>query len=148
MLRHALAATCATVALMSACSRYGQADPDMQPSAGVGYTVQTTGAAIGVDAPYATDGRGSTIDFDVIAAKLAEEICAREVRCQKIRGSFEGCVRAGYGRAKRELSAGTCSPAAARARAEECLASVGIEPCELDLLSRPTLCGSNVACRP
>jgi hypothetical protein len=129
--------------LTAACAR--STDPNMQPNPGTGYTVETTGADIvGLDNPRST-GMFEASD-EVIATRLAAEICDREVRCYASTLTALQCRQGKLGRTRRELSEWRCSPAAMRARAERCLASIGNEPCELDLASRRSLCASNVAC--
>jgi hypothetical protein len=150
-MRHALALALTAptaLALMASCAESSSAP--MQPDPGTGYTVTTTGAdVVGVDVPSSTNVLEPS--NDMTAARLAAQICDREVRCHALPPSApprsaQACWRESLGRAKRELDAWRCSPAGARARAEACLAAIGNEPCEYDLARHASLCASNSAC--
>lgn len=150
-MRHALALSSVvltTLALTGACAE--TPNRGMQPDPGTGYTVQTTGAEIvGRDDPNATGGIEQS--EDVISMRLAAEICDREVRCHSGEGtpttrSADDCWHASLARTRRELGLWRCSPAGARARAKDCVASLRNEPCEHDLERTRSLCTSNVAC--
>lgn len=150
-MRHALALTStALTALALAASCAENPGRGMQPDPGTGYTVQTTGAEIvGRDNPSMTNA--GALDDDSIAMRLAAEICDREVRCHAAAGtpaprSPNACWQESLSRTRRELSAWQCSPAAGRARAKDCLASIGHESCEHDLGRSAALCGSNSGC--
>jgi|GEM_PF-2784806 len=144
-MRSALALAGTALVLTAACAQNFKSDRDMQPNPGTGYTVYTTGAdLVGRDDPNAVEGRPAQIDD--VAGRLASQICERESRCHSGKRSAADCRQANLGRARTELHSWNCSPAATRARAEECLASIGAEPCELDFASRATLCASNAAC--
>jgi hypothetical protein len=143
-MRHVLVVSSAVLALTAACAQHST-DRDMQPNPGTGYTVTTTGAEIvGRDNPGAVEATPASIDD--VATRMADQICDREVRCHAGKRSGGDCRRANLDRTKAELYSWRCSPAAMRARAERCLASVGAEPCELNLASRGSLCASNAAC--
>jgi hypothetical protein len=122
----------------------------MQPDPGTGYTLQTTGAdVVALDSPSSTNAIAPS--DDVIAMKLAAEICDREVRCHAADGtaptrSADDCWHANLSRAKRELGLWRCSPGGARARAKDCVASISGEPCQHDLDRQRSLCASNLAC--
>ena len=150
-MRHALAlpsTALITLALAASCAE--TPSRGMQPDPGTGYTVQTTGAEIvGRDDPRSTNPT-ETSD-ETIASRLAAQLCDREVRCHAAAGtaparSADDCWRANLGRTRSELGAWRCSPAGARARAKDCLASIGNEPCEHDVGRASLLCASNVAC--
>jgi len=150
-MRHALALSSiamTALALTAACAE--TPSRGMQPDPGTGYAVQTTGAEIvGRDDPSMT-GAIAPSD-DAIAMRLAAEICDREVRCHAADGtpptrSADECWQASLSRTQRELNLWRCSPAGARARAKDCLATIGHEPCEHDLGRRGSLCASNAAC--
>lgn len=145
-MRHALAlvSACGALAVTIACSRGTSYDRDMQPSPGQGYAVETTGAVIGSDDIRKTDEPDVTLDE--AAARLAGQICAREVRCHVAPGIAGPCMASYHDRARGELARWRCSPAAARARVKECLATIGEEPCALDLSKRTRLCGGNEEC--
>lgn len=142
-MRHLLGSLALVGVVASACAHNQAYDRDMQPELGRGYTLETTGAVIGRDDPSATD---PDVSIDTVATRLAAQICDREVRCHANGRSIDDCRRQNLDRARVELHAWRCSPAAIRARAEECLASVGSEPCDLDLASRASFCGTNAAC--
>jgi hypothetical protein len=123
----------------------------MQPDPGTGYAVETTGAVVvGRDNPSSTGAYAPSDDY--VSARLAAQICDREARCHAASGgasparSADACWKASLQRAHRELDSWQCSPAGARARAEQCLAAIGNEPCEHDVLGRRMLCASNAAC--
>lgn len=150
-MRHALALSSvvlAALALTAACAE--TPSHGMQPDPATGYAVETTGAqVVGVDQPSTTNAPAPT--GDAIAMRLAAEICTREVRCHAAAGNppargTEECWQASLDRTRRELGRWRCSPAGMRARAEECLASIGNEPCDHDLGRRRSLCASNLAC--
>lgn len=151
-MRHALAlsSTALTVlVLSSACAE--TPNPRMQPDPGTGYTVQTTGAVVvGRDNPSST-GEAAASDDD-ISARLAAQICDREIRCHAASGgtaparSADDCWQASLQRTRHELGAWRCSPAGARARAKDCLAAIGTEPCEHDINRQAFLCASNPQC--
>jgi len=150
-MRHALALSSvvlAALALTPACAE--TPSHGMQPDPGGGYTVATTGAeVVSIDQPSATNAPAPP--EDTIAMRLAAEICTREVRCHAAAGNppargAEECWNASLDRTRRELGRWRCSPAGARARAEECLAAIGNEPCDHDLGRRRSLCASNLAC--
>ena len=150
-MRHALALpSTALITLTLAASCAETPSRGMQPDPGTGYTVQTTGAQIvGRDDPSSSDSITPT--GEVVAERLAAQLCAREVRCHAAAStaaprSADDCWRANLGRMRQELSGWRCSPAAARARAEECLASIGGEPCDYDVSRARSLCTSNAAC--
>jgi hypothetical protein len=151
-MRHALAlsfAALAALTLAPACAE--NPNSRMQPDPGTGYAVETTGAQIvGRDVPSATTAVAPSDDD--IAARLAAQICDREIRCHVATGgrvkarSADDCWRASLQRAHRELDSWRCSPAGARARAEECLAAIGHEQCEHSVQKQRFLCASNAAC--
>lgn len=126
MSKHVLALTLAVTA--AACAETGS-------RAG---TTTTTGASTSGQAELTR----SVVD---LSERMAASVCAREVRCG--RQGTEACVTPVRDRARTELSAWNCSPAAARARVEECLASFDSASCEENLAGsgRP-LCATNDAC--
>lgn len=84
---------------------------------------------------------------------LADELCRREEACDRIgRGgrypSIETCRSDLSRRVGRELASWRCSPAASRARFEECVLSVRSEICQtvVDRADRLPACRSNVVC--
>jgi hypothetical protein len=85
--------------------------------------------------------------LDQVAARVAGQICAREVQCHADATLAEPCFRSNLDRAHVELARWRCAPAAFRARLEECLASIRVEPCiSLDLATRRSLCAANDMC--
>lgn len=150
-MRHALALSSVVLtalALTPACAE--TPSRGMQPDPGTGYALETTGAdVVARDDPNATNAIEP--NDETIATRLAAQICDREVRCHAAAQtpptrSAEDCWLASLSRARSELGRWRCSPAGARARAEECLAAIGGEPCEHDLGRQRSLCASNVAC--
>jgi hypothetical protein len=145
---HALALTLtggalAITVICSACaqnSRHGA----MQPDPGQGYTVQTTGAEVGRDDPL--NASEPPVTVDQASVRLAGQICAREVRCHGDATQAGDCMHRYLDRVHSELASWTCSPAGWRARTKECLATVGTEPCGIDLASQRNLCGGNEDC--
>jgi hypothetical protein len=151
MLRHALAlSSTASITLALAASCAETPNHAMQPDPGTGYTVETTGAdVVARDAPSSSSTIPPT--GESIAERLAAQLCDREVRCHAAAGtppsrSADECWRASLGRARSELLSWRCTPGGARARAEECLASIGSEACEYDVGRKRYLCASNAAC--
>jgi len=141
IMRNALALAGVVLAVGAACA---QSSTRMQPEPGRGYTLQTTGAAIGRDdvtrnEPDPTLGE--------VAMRLASQICEREARCH---GSavvpLEQCMRVFTRLTAVEVVSWSCSPAATRSRAKECTASLNAEPCELDISTKPGLCPPSDAC--
>lgn len=79
-----------------------------------------------------------------VVERLALAACLHEVRCGRPRG--EDCMESARNKARAELASFRCEPAAARARVEECLASIPAETCELDVTMRTNICPVNEAC--
>jgi hypothetical protein len=91
------------------------------------------------------------------ADRLAGELCMHDAACNRMSTSGtdearllaeQACVTERAPAARRFLSGWNCSPAASRARFEQCLAAIRSERCEtmLDDPSRLGLCPRNVAC--
>jgi hypothetical protein len=145
---HALSLTLAGGALAvtilcGACaqnSRHGK----MQPDPNEGYTLQTTGAEVGRDDPFVANEPPTTVAQ--ASARLAGQICAREVRCHADAARAGDCMHRYLDRVHSELGNWNCSPAGWRARAKDCLATVGSEPCGVDLASQRSICGGNPDC--
>lgn len=86
---------------------------------------------------------------------LADEVCRREATCNRIgtagaRYTTEEACMADLGvRLPAQVASWNCEPAAARARFEECLASIRSERCETNLVARIDrlpLCRPNAVC--
>lgn len=124
-MRYAFSLLC-VAAIASACTQ--------QPPAQTSSTVTLTAA----DVDDATIGD--------LSERLATALCKREVACQRA-PSADDCRGPKLSRSRAELASWRCSPAAARARAKECLTAIGTEPCALgDLTARPFMCGGNEMC--
>jgi hypothetical protein len=85
--------------------------------------------------------------------RLATAVCDRESSCNlvgqgAIHDSMRDCIGRVSGRARAQLDAWTCSPAASRARYEECLASIAEEPCTtiVDRAERVQVCQPTTEC--
>ncbi|MDB4937589.1 MAG: hypothetical protein JWP87_4561 [Labilithrix sp.] len=136
----------AVTVLCGACAQTNQ-HGKMQPDPGEGYTLQTTGAEVGRDDP-AQGASEPNLTVEQAAVRLAGQICAREVRCHGDASLAGDCMHRYVGRMHAELASWTCPPAGWRARAKECLATVGTEPCTFDLAMRGRICESNDECPP
>lgn len=110
---------------------------EMRSTAITGAPMLTSGPAVGEPELSRTIGD--------LSQRLATEVCRRELLCGN--GTVDAsCVNDTVERARRELTSWNCSPAATRARVEECLAGIDEESCELDLSTRARLCRANDAC--
>jgi hypothetical protein len=117
---------------------------------GYGYETRTTtitGAPMITSGPAVGEGDLSRT-MSSISERLATEVCARQEKCGRATDATS-CLNATIDKAKDELMRWDCSPAATRARIEECLAGIDEESCESDLTA-PTrkICPPNVACGP
>lgn len=112
-------------------------------------TVVTSGTATG-------GVRVTNVDVDP-AERLAGELCMHDAACNRIPSSGtdearllaeQACVTERTSASRRFLSGWNCSPAAGRARFEECLAAIRSERCETMLTDpgRLDLCRGNIAC--
>jgi hypothetical protein len=82
--------------------------------------------------------------ISALSDRVAAEVCTHETRCGR---SDAACVDATVARASEELSRWSCSPAATRARIEECLAGIDEASCEVDVrASNRSVCPANAAC--
>lgn len=132
---------CGVVALTGACVHHER------PS--VSTTTVTSGEPSGV---RVTNVR--TQAYPEPGLLLADELCRREATCNRIgpdgtHRSEEACLVDLGTRAPALLASWTCSPAASRARFEECLAQVRSERCETNLsagVSDLPRCRPNVMC--
>jgi hypothetical protein len=115
-----------------------------QPDPNEGYTLETTGAAIGVDVPQQRAEPDATVGE--VATRLASQICEREARCHGGGPVSDQCMSVFSHLAALEVVTWPCSPAAIRSRAKECLASLNAEPCEMNLATKPALCLPSPAC--
>ncbi len=88
---------------------------------------------------------------------LADEVCRREATCNRIGAAGgrypteEACMADLGTRFPAQIASWNCSPAAARARFEECLAAIRSERCDTDLVSgadRLPLCRATAVCPP
>lgn len=143
-MRNTLALTCSALALLAACARNYNPDPGMQPDPGKGYVLETTGAVIGSDDPMRANEPDSTLGD--VATRLAGQICDRETRCHADAADTDACMRVYLGLAALEVATWPCSPAATRARAKDCIASLNAEPCEMDVSTKPELCVASASC--
>jgi len=114
-----------------------------QPDPNEGYTLETTGAAVGLDVPHQRSEPDATVGE--VATRLASQICEREARCHGGAVSDQ-CMSVFSQVAALEVVTWPCSPAAIRSRAKECLASLNAEPCEMNLATKPALCLPSPAC--
>ncbi|MBX3189133.1 MAG: hypothetical protein KF819_19075 [Labilithrix sp.] len=81
-----------------------------------------------------------------LSTRLAAEVCDHESRCGRA-ADIPQCIQLLEVRAHEEMADWECPPAARRARVEECLATIGTEPCLIDLAHAPApMCRANVAC--
>lgn len=135
-------ATCALVALAAACAHENRS---------YGTTTITSGTPEGVRATNAAE----TAPDPGLA--LADELCRREASCNRVGTSGgrytteEACMADLGTRVPPQLASWNCSPAAARARFEECLAGIRSESCTTDLVSRIDrlpVCRANAVCPP
>jgi hypothetical protein len=138
---HVIAFAFSATAVVMACSHD---ERDLQPSPGTGYVVETTGAVVAVDQPSRTNEPDQSLDQ--AAARLAGQICAREVLCHDNPDAVERCMTGYLDRARRELGGWRCSPAASRSREKQCLATIRTEPCGVDFSIRGRLCRGNDEC--
>ena len=137
------------------------------PTATFAVTLALTGCAHDYDRPQTTTTTGATPegvrvtnvrtdDYDPAAA-LAGELCRREAACGRLgEGASDeakllgeqNCVTERRGRIREVMRGWSCSPAAERARFEECLAAVRSERCETNLARPDTLplCRANTVC--
>lgn len=79
-----------------------------------------------------------------LVERLAFAVCLHEATCE--RPQTEECLEYAANKARAELASWMCEPSAARARVEECLASIPTETCELDLTMKTNVCPVNAAC--
>ena len=115
-----------------------------QPDPNDGYTLETTGAAVGMDVPQQRAEPDATVGE--VATRLAGQICEREARCHGGGPVSDQCMSVFSQIAALEVVTWPCSPAAIRSRAKECLASLNAEPCEMNLATKPALCLPSPAC--
>ena len=114
-------------------------------------TTVTSGEPSGV---RVTNVRTQTQAYPEAGLVLADELCRRESACNQIgpggtHRTEEACMVDLGTRAPALLASWRCSPAAARARFEECLAQIRSERCETDLssgVSELPQCRPNVMC--
>jgi hypothetical protein len=139
MIRHLLFVS---LCLVAACAH----DRDR-----TGTTTVTSGTPEGVRVTNVTIG-----DYDP-ADRLAGELCRREATCGRIDGSQsdeakllgeQNCVTVNAPRMRAAMQRWSCSPAANRARFEDCLAAVRSERCETRIDGPDILpaCRSNAVC--
>ena len=101
-----------------------------------GTTSLTSGEAVG--------DRELSRSFGAISTRIADEVCAHETRCGRPQSTE--CVDAAAAKADAALSRWHCDPAEIRARAEQCLATLRMVSCELDLTARAAVCPDVVGC--
>jgi hypothetical protein len=85
-----------------------------------------------------------TTDDRSFEDRISTAVCVHEVECG--RGQPASCIEAARDRAVLEMSSWTCDEAAARASAEQCLASVRSQSCSVDLTTRTNICPLSTAC--
>jgi hypothetical protein len=128
-MRQALLFSTALILLASACG-YPRRSTEIS-----GQTQLTSGPGIG------EPELGRTIG--TLSERLADEVCLHETRCGR---PDSACVADTVARASEQLSGWNCSPAAIRARIEECLAGIDEVSCDVDARAASRLCPSNAAC--
>lgn len=102
----------------------------------VGTTTVTSGPPVGE--------RELSRSFGAISTRIADEVCAHETRCGRPQSA--ACADEAAAKADAALSRWHCDPAEIRARAEQCLATLPMESCELDLTARAAVCPDVVGC--
>jgi hypothetical protein len=113
-----------------------------------GYGQQARSTEITGQAQITSGPVGSAPELSRLIAPLSEriaaEVCSHEKRCGH---PDVACVDDTVARASEELSRWSCSPAAARARIEECLAGIDESSCEASVRSpHRAVCPGNAAC--
>jgi hypothetical protein len=98
------------------------------------------------------------MDRQPASLRLTKELCKRHASCVETNRratsidavASEDCIDRERPRVEAELGSWNCSPAAERARLEECLTAVQIATCEPIVAGKDhlPLCPENVACGP
>jgi hypothetical protein len=94
---------------------------------------------------YLTSASVATQDSRPLDARIATALCGHEVECGRPQAG--ACIENTRHRVSDELSSWDCDPARRRASAEQCLASLRVESCSVDLVLRSNVCPLDVACR-
>lgn len=123
----------AAVLVVTNCARQGEPH---------GTTTVTSGSTSGVNVT------GMRVEKDQVAMRLADEICAREVACNRVGPgrpyrTEEACMAEQGAAAPTQITRWSCVPAQTSAGFEECLAAIRSERCEMPLAGADRL----LACR-
>jgi hypothetical protein len=133
------------LAVVAACAR------SRGPSAATSTTTITGGTPMGVRVTNVEESQPDP------GLALADELCRREAACNHIGAAGgryrteEACAADLGARLPAQIASWNCSPAAERARFEECLAAIRSERCDTDLVSgtdRLPLCRATAVCPP
>jgi hypothetical protein len=138
-MRRTFLGTAAAMALLGGCAREPEhADTTTLTSGTTPAGVKATDAPLGDARPE---------------LRLAAAICRREQACGRVGrewpyGDVATCVRGLGAYVGEQIASWDCSPAAARARFEECMTSIGEEPCTtiVDRAERLPTCRANAVC--